>query len=44
MRSNKPPSMSSKLKLKKFRDTKNTPPERQKPTPDQVKKLFKNWR
>jgi hypothetical protein len=36
--------MSAKLKLKKFRDTKNTPPEKPKLSPDEVKKLFKNWR
>ena len=46
MRSNKPPSMSARLKLQKFRFAKDasTKPEKPKLTPDQVKKLFKNWK
>jgi len=45
-RNQKPPSMSAKLKLKKFRDTKDTTvaKDNRKLTPAEVKKLFKNWR
>lgn len=43
----KKPSMSAKLKLKKFRDSKDVKqikPLRQQYTQDDIKKLFKSWR
>lgn len=42
--SGKKPSMSAKLKLKKFRDSKDAAPKPKKFTPEEIKKLFKNWR
>jgi hypothetical protein len=44
-RNRKPPSLSSKLKLKKFRDRKDTVSrENRKMTQDEIKKLFKKWK
>lgn len=43
-RSNKPPSLSAKLKLKKYRDTKDVKPFVQKYTEADKKKLFKDWK
>lgn len=45
-RNQKPPSLSAKLKLKKFRDTKDTTvaKDNKKMTQSEIKKLFKNWR
>jgi hypothetical protein len=43
-RNQKPPSLSAKLKLKKYRDTKDIKPLKQKYTELDKKKLFKDWR
>jgi hypothetical protein len=45
-RSQKLPSESAKLKLRQYRFKKDEvkAPERKQYTPEQIKKLFKNWR
>jgi len=45
-RNQKPPSRSAKLKLRQYRgqqDQERLPPARKKYTPEEVKRLFKNW-
>lgn len=46
-RNQKPPSESAKLKLRQYRfkrDEVLEAPKRKQYTPEQIKKLFKNWR